>query len=254
MGDIIQAVSRVGVNRKQDPRKFLPYSSYEFVILTGLDFQFDSLITACQLFFHSLHECLGGFANAERNATGNFVDCATQMLIERHAAELSFDIPQRIFNAAFGHFMATDMAHQSGELRCCGNTLADENRRKEVGQNMPSGVRGFRVIPRSLASRDLAPSAHAVGHNLDEHNSTVLHRAETCLERRLQTHADFAKQDPFDLHKLQVVAAHALIALQPYGRSSPPSPMFKSIPCIRICSAAPPEHIRWSPQKHDSQA
>src|SRR5256885_4942566 len=211
MGDIIQAVCRVGINREQYPRKFLSHSSYEFVILSWLDFQFDSLITACQLFFHSLHECLGGFAYAERNATGNFFNRAAQMLIERDAAELSFDIPQRIFNTAFGHFMATDMAHQSGELRRFGNTLADEDRRKEIGQNMPSGVRGFRVVSRSLASRNLAPSADAFGHNLDEHNSPVLHRAETCLERRLQTHADFAKQDPFDLHKLQVVAAHALI-------------------------------------------
>src|SRR5438552_4112870 len=115
------------------------------------------------------------------------------MLIERHASELSFDIPQGIFNTAFGHFVPADMAHQSGELRSFGNTLADENWRKEIGQNMPSGVRGFRVVSRSLASRNLAPPAHAFGDNLDEHNSPVLHRAETRLERRLQTHADFAK-------------------------------------------------------------
>ena len=78
--------------------------------------------------------------------------------------------------------------------------LADHERRDEIGNNVPSGIRCFRVIRRSLAGGDLSPAADAIGDHFDQQDAPVLDDAKAGFKRRFQRHPDFPQIDSLDLH------------------------------------------------------
>ena len=73
---VFEAIGRVGVDGKKDVRKFLADCGDVIEVFAGFDFQLDALIAAAQFFFDAANKGLRTLANAERDAAGNFIQCA----------------------------------------------------------------------------------------------------------------------------------------------------------------------------------
>ena len=163
MGHVIQGVCGVGVHRKPDVRKFFADGGDVVEIFAGLDFQLDALIAAAKFFFDAFDQRGRIFPNAERNAAGNFVQRAAEEFGERNTLDLGFRVPQGIFHAALGHFVAANVAPSARENRRRGHVFPTTYRSDEIGKDIPGRVGGFGIVagrfPAVTSPQPLTPSA-----------------------------------------------------------------------------------------------
>src|SRR6266852_8268371 len=169
--------------------------------------------------------------------------------MKRNAFELCRGIPQRVFNATLGHFMAANPSHQGRKFRSFYYAPSDHGRSDEIGNHMPRGIGGLGVVGRRFGRCDLTPSAGAVGHNFNQKNSPVLHSAKTRFKRRLQLHVYFTKCDGLNLHKAPRRNSVSDCSSNPNLTTA----LRHGRPRCEL-RGAPPEGIRGSTEKHDSNS
>ena len=80
---------------------------------------------------------------------------------------LRFDVPDRVLDSRFRHFVAADWSQQISDLSRIPNFFSDDEGSDEVLCDVPGGVGGFGIVERIFGGGDLAPAVESVHTDFD---------------------------------------------------------------------------------------
>jgi hypothetical protein len=191
---VIERVSGVGIDAQ--PYRGIPGAdgSGQLDILSGLDLELDSLITAFYFGSHFFKKLFGAFLKPYRNAAVYLFLTPAQMPPQRAIVEARFQIPDSRLDSALSHAIAAYARKRAADILGFFNSRGGKHGGDEMGDDYPRRIDGFVIEERVFRSGAFAVSDDALFvEHADDHNAPPRSPSETGLERISKRQFDFSQ-------------------------------------------------------------